>query len=54
MGLRLLEDQETKRAALQAALVEGETSGAATPFDFEAFVARKRGANKPGRRIRLS
>jgi antitoxin ParD1/3/4 len=29
-------------AALRAALVEGEKSGASTPFDFEAFVARKR------------
>jgi antitoxin ParD1/3/4 len=28
--------------ALRAALVEGEQSGASTPFDFEAFIARKR------------
>ena len=42
-GLRLLEDQETKLAALRAALVEGEESGPSTPFDFEAFIARKRG-----------
>ena len=48
-GLRLLEDQEAKLATLRAALVEGETSGAATPFDFDAFVARKRGANTPSR-----
>jgi antitoxin ParD1/3/4 len=41
-GLRLLEEQETKLAALHAALIEGETSGASTPFDFEAFFARKR------------
>ncbi len=41
-GLRLLEEQETKLAALRAALIEGEVSGAATHFDFEAFIAHKR------------
>ena len=41
-GLRLLEEQETKLAALQAALMEGEESGPSTPFDVEAFIARKR------------
>jgi len=41
-GLRLLEEQEAKLAALRAALVEGEQSGLSTPFDFEAFIARKR------------
>jgi antitoxin ParD1/3/4 len=41
-GLRLLEAKETELAALRAALDEGETSGASTPFDFEAFIARKR------------
>jgi antitoxin ParD1/3/4 len=40
-GLRLLEEQETRLAALRAALIEGEESGAATPFDMEAFIARK-------------
>ncbi len=39
-GLRLLEDQEAKRAAL----IEGEESGEPEAFDFEAFIARKRGA----------
>jgi antitoxin ParD1/3/4 len=48
-GLRLLEDQETKLAALRAALVEGETSGASEPLDLEAFIARKR-ARKPSAR----
>jgi len=37
----LLEERETKLAALRAALIEGEESGAATPFDMEAFIARK-------------
>lgn len=41
-GLRLLEEQEIKLEALRAALVEGEASGAPTPFDFDAFIARKR------------
>ncbi|QBE49118.1 type II toxin-antitoxin system ParD family antitoxin [Leucobacter triazinivorans] len=41
-GLRLLEDQETRLAALRAALVAGEESGEAEPFDFDAFVAAKK------------
>jgi antitoxin ParD1/3/4 len=47
-GLRLLEDQETKLAALRVALVEGEASGAATSFDFDAFLDRKRRKASPG------
>jgi antitoxin ParD1/3/4 len=47
-GLRLLEDQETKLAALRAALIEGETSGAPEPFDFDAFLDRKRRPATPG------
>jgi antitoxin ParD1/3/4 len=46
-GLRLLEEQEAKLAALRAALIEGEQSGASTPFDFEAFIARKRASPRP-------
>ena len=45
-GLRLLEEQETKQAALRAALAEGEASGRSTPFDVEAFIARKRKGEK--------
>ncbi|MFJ4172901.1 type II toxin-antitoxin system ParD family antitoxin [Microbacterium sp. NPDC089696] len=41
-GLRLLEDQETHVAALRAALVSGENSGEAEPFDFDAFIASKK------------
>jgi antitoxin ParD1/3/4 len=43
-ALRLLEERETKLAALRAALIEGEESGQSTPFDFEAFIAHKRNA----------
>lgn len=41
-GLRLLEERETKLAALRAALIEGEESGEATTFAFDRFLARKR------------
>lgn len=47
-GLRLLEEQETKLAALRAALVEGETSGVSTSFDFDAFIEQKRAETKRG------
>ena len=41
-GLRLLEEHETRLAALRAALIEGEQSGPSKPFDFDTFVAGKR------------
>lgn len=41
-GLRLLADQEAQMTALRAALVAGEESGAAEPFDFDAFIASKK------------
>lgn len=39
-GLRLLEEHEAKLKALEVALIEGEQSGPARPFDNEAFLAR--------------
>ncbi|MFD4369951.1 type II toxin-antitoxin system ParD family antitoxin [Rhodococcus sp. NPDC058521] len=48
-ALRLLEDRETHLDALRQALVDGEQSGPSTPFDFDAFLARKR-AEEPRRR----
>jgi antitoxin ParD1/3/4 len=41
-GLRLLEEQEIRLKALQEALIEGEESGPAEPFDSKAFVAEMR------------
>lgn len=42
-GLRLLEEHETKLEALRAALLVGEESGPARPFDRDAFLARMHG-----------
>lgn len=41
-GLRLLEDRESQMEALREALVAGEVSGGAEPFDFDAFIAMKK------------
>ncbi|MDY6076973.1 type II toxin-antitoxin system ParD family antitoxin [Mobiluncus sp.] len=41
-GLRILENQELEYAALRKALQDGENSGPAEPFDFDAFIARKK------------
>jgi antitoxin ParD1/3/4 len=46
-GLRLLEEREAQLSALRAALVEGEESGASTPFDFDDFIARKTADETP-------
>jgi antitoxin ParD1/3/4 len=40
-GLRLLEESESREAALAAALQEGEESGWIEDFDFDEFLARK-------------
>jgi antitoxin ParD1/3/4 len=45
-GLRLLEEYEMKVEALREALIEGEQSGAAAPFDVEAFIERKRNQSR--------
>ena len=44
-GLRLLEEHEQRLEALHAALAEGEASGPAEPFDFDAFIAARRAAS---------
>ena len=36
------ETVQAKLEALRAALIEGEQSGSASPFNFEAFLARNR------------
>ncbi|AWF97314.1 type II toxin-antitoxin system ParD family antitoxin [Clavibacter michiganensis] len=41
-GLRGLQDQKSRLEALRAALVDGEASGEAAPFDLDAFVVDKR------------
>ncbi|MDC5698712.1 type II toxin-antitoxin system ParD family antitoxin [Intrasporangium calvum] len=41
-GLRLLEDEEIRMAALRAALIAGEQSGPAENFDFDAFITAKK------------
>jgi antitoxin ParD1/3/4 len=38
-GLSLLEEQELKMERLRKAIVEGEESGPATPFDMEELIA---------------
>ncbi|MDO5374175.1 MAG: type II toxin-antitoxin system ParD family antitoxin [Corynebacterium glutamicum] len=40
-GLRLLEEREARLTALRAALINGEMSGEAEEFDFDAFIASK-------------
>jgi antitoxin ParD1/3/4 len=44
-GLRLLEEHETRVKVLQDALIAGENSGEARPFDNEAFLKRVREKN---------
>jgi antitoxin ParD1/3/4 len=42
-GLNLLEEREAKLEALRQALIEGEESGFIEDFDFDEFIAKKRG-----------
>ncbi len=46
-GLRLLEDQDVQREILRAALIAGEESGPAEPFDFGAFIDHKQASRTP-------
>ncbi|MGO3042723.1 type II toxin-antitoxin system ParD family antitoxin [Ancrocorticia populi] len=39
---RSLEGRETQMEALREALVAGEASGVAEPFDFDTFIAMKK------------
>ena len=41
-GLRQLEENEARLAALRAALADGEASGASASFDVDAFLKTKR------------
>jgi antitoxin ParD1/3/4 len=49
-GLRLLEVSEMKREALRAALVQGEMSGAAMPFDVEEYLITRSKPRRASRR----
>ncbi|MDX2237726.1 MAG: type II toxin-antitoxin system ParD family antitoxin [Hyphomonadaceae bacterium] len=42
-GLRLLQERERKIDDLRIALLEGEASGSQRDFDFDDFIARRRG-----------
>ena len=41
-GVRLLEEHETRLAALRAALIDGERSGPSEPFDFDGLIEEGR------------
>jgi antitoxin ParD1/3/4 len=45
-ALTLLEDNDPRLLALQAALIEGEESGPSQPFDFDAFLAERRASGR--------
>ena len=52
-ALRLLEEHEAQLAAWRLALEDGDTSGFATPFDFDAFIAKKQKLAKKKRAEKL-
>ena len=41
-GLRLLEQEEAKLTRLRALIEEGDASGPGRPWDFNAFIAKRR------------
>ena len=41
-GLRLLQDEVTKMAALRSALIEGEQSGTPVSFDVDQFISAQK------------
>lgn len=41
-GLRLLQTRDNEIEAIRAAIIEGEESGEAEEFDFDAFLVEKR------------
>ncbi len=47
-GLRLLEERDAHLEALRAALIEGEESGPAVPFDFDSFLREMRKKHAQG------
>ena len=47
-GLRLLEEQDARLAALRKAIQEGLDSGSAEPFDFDAYANAREGELKRG------
>jgi antitoxin ParD1/3/4 len=47
-GLRLLEEQDARLAALQKAIQEGIDSGPAEPFDFDAYTSSRESELKSG------
>jgi antitoxin ParD1/3/4 len=49
-GLRLLEERDMRLKTLREALIEGEESGPAKPFDSAAFLDRMRGKPRAKKR----
>ena len=47
-GLRLLEEQDARLAALRKAIQDGIDSGPAEPFDFDAYTSSRESELKSG------
>jgi antitoxin ParD1/3/4 len=48
-GLRMLKENEAQLAAFRQAVLDGVNSGPSTPFDFDAFMERKRAESEKSR-----